>query len=262
MRYILLIISLQWNIPIFSQAFPERHSTNLSDSWLSCQTTANPNPARSTSHWIMYNLGDTYSLNKSTIWNLNVPERINSYDNQAWSISRLPGRTKDGMKDIIIDISINGTTWTEWGRFTIPKAPASGFYQGVSGPDFLGKIAKYILITGVSNHGGSCYGLSEIKFNGTVATVNSIPDILEGVTMSASPNPFTQQTVILLTGLPPGEISVDISDITGRQVKSFLHQVKNITEELIVQRDGLPSGLYTFKVIKNDRVKTIKIQIL
>jgi hypothetical protein len=118
----------------------------------------------------MYNLGDTYSLNKSTIWNLNVPERINSFDNQAWSLTRLPGRAEDGMKDIIVDISINGTTWTEWGRFTIPKAPASGFYQGISGPDFLGKIAKYVLITGVSNHGGPCYGLSEIKFIGTVAT--------------------------------------------------------------------------------------------
>ena len=29
-------------ISLFSQAFPDRHSTNLSDSWLSCQTTANP----------------------------------------------------------------------------------------------------------------------------------------------------------------------------------------------------------------------------
>jgi hypothetical protein len=261
MKYHILLIFFFTNNVLFSQAFPDRHSTNLEDCWLSCQTSANPNPARSQSHWIMYNLGDTYSLNKSTIWNLNVPERINSYDNQAWSVSRLPGRTEDGMKDIIIDISVNGTTWTEWGRFTIPKASASGFYQGVPGPDFLGKVAKYILITGVSNHGGPCFGLSEIKFNGTVVTVNSSSDLMDGVMISAAPNPLTQVTTIQLSGLPSGEISIDISDITGRQVKSFTHHVRNNTEEFILNRDGLPSGLYTLKVTKNDAVKTIKIQI-
>lgn len=261
MKYFIFCLCVLIQYTVYSQAHPDRHSTNLNDSWLSCQMSPNPNPIRGNSHWIMYNLGDTYSLQKSNIWNFNVPERINSFDNQAWSLTRLPGRTEDGLKDVIIDISVNGTIWTEWGRFTIPKAPASGFYQGASGPDFSGKVARYILITAVSNHGGSCFGLSEVRFNGTVATVNPTNDILDNVTIKAIPNPFAQQTTIAISGMPSGDITLDLSDITGRQVKSFTFHIKNSSEEITLQRDGLPSGMYTLKVTKNDAVKTIKLQI-
>lgn len=41
---------------LFSQAYPDRHSTNLTDGWLSCNATTNPNPVRGGGHWIMYNL--------------------------------------------------------------------------------------------------------------------------------------------------------------------------------------------------------------
>lgn len=261
MKFWIFTIFSLYSSHIIAQAFPDRHSTNLTDSWHSCQTAANPNPVRGNTHWIMYNLGDTYSLNKSTIWNFNVPERVNSFDNQAWSLSRLPGSTEDGMKDIVIDISMNGTTWTEWGRFTVPKANASGFYQGTPGPDFQGKIARYILITGITNHGGSCFGISEIKFNGTVVTINPTKDLMEEVAISASPNPFSQQTIVTFSGLTPGDIRAELSDITGRLVKSFVFNIKNTSEEIIINRDGLPAGIYTFTIIKNESLKSIKLQI-
>ena len=36
------------------QCDPDRHNTSGASGWVSCQATPNPNPARSTGHWIMY----------------------------------------------------------------------------------------------------------------------------------------------------------------------------------------------------------------
>lgn len=247
---------------LFSQAYPDRHSTNLTDGWLSCNATTNPNPVRGGGHWIMYNLGDTYALTTSKIWNFNTPQRINSYDNQSWSLSPLSGRLEDGMQEVMIDISLNGTVWQEWGRFTIPKAPASSFYEGVYGPDFGGKLAKYILITGITNYGGSCYGLSEVKFNGTVVTVSNIDDPLKDAELSANPNPFTNQTSLKLINFPIGAIKVSLIDLLGRSVKEFDFDIRDKNEEIIISGDGLNAGFYILKLKQKDATKSIKLEVV
>lgn len=132
---------------IAGQVFPDRHTTNGFDSWVSCTKSANPNPARGQSHWIRYHFNSSAPLYDMIIWNLNHPEYI-----------------KDGLNRVIIDVSNNnGSTWTMVDTFTFPKAPGSGFYEGFHGPDLGGISATDLLITAVSNHGGGCYGLSEIK---------------------------------------------------------------------------------------------------
>ncbi len=249
-------------VEIYSQAYPDRHSTNLSDSWLSCQTSSNPNSARGNGHWIMFNLGDIYSLTSSKIWNFNTPERINTYDNQPWSISRLPGKLEDGMKDMIIDISLNGVTWQEWGRFTLPKGPGSSFYQGVSGPDFGGKLARFVLITAVSNHGGNCYGLGEIKFNGTIATTSPVDDAAPNVEIIAIPNPFSDQTTISFNGLAMGKVNFELYNIMGKQLKSLNYMIKTEKDELQLSADDLYSGIYFLKLIQKDFSKTIKLEVI
>ncbi|MBK9255527.1 MAG: hypothetical protein IPM42_08575 [Saprospiraceae bacterium] len=60
-----------------SQWYPDRHSTSVKDTWLSCTTSANPNPARATSHWIRYDLGAIYTLSTSKFWNYNAPDNLN-----------------------------------------------------------------------------------------------------------------------------------------------------------------------------------------
>ena len=79
--------------------------------------------------------------------------------------------------------------------------------------------------------------------------------------ISASPNPFSQQTIVTVSGLSPGDIRAELSDITGRLVKSFVFNIKNTSEEIIINRDGLPAGIYTFTIIKNESLKSIKLQI-
>ncbi|MBK9736219.1 MAG: T9SS type A sorting domain-containing protein [Saprospiraceae bacterium] len=246
---------------ILSQAYPDRHSTTLSEAWLSCQTAVSPNPARGSGHWIKYDLGDTYALQTSKFWNFNTPARVNSYNNEPWSNSPLQGKLEDGMKDVLIDISINGTTWVEWGRFNIPKAPGSSFYEGVFGPDFSGKIARYILITAVSNHGGTCYGLSEIKIKGTPATVSAVADPLLDASMAASPNPLVDNTLLTLTNFPKGIVKLRLVDINGKEVFAKNININTDVTEVPLSSSGMISGLYFLHASINGASKSIKLEV-
>lgn len=249
------------NVNLNGQAYPDRHSTGLNDGWLSCQTSQNPNPARGNSHWIMYNFGDTYTLTTSTIWNFNTPERINSYNNESWSIQPLQGKLEDGIKDVVIDLSIDGINWIEHGRFTIPKAPGSSFYQGVFGPDFGGKIARYVLITAINNHGGSCYGLGEVRIMATVATTG-VNNALADADIKVFPNPFSEITTVTLSDFPLGEVELSVKDLTGKLLKDMTVNVKNEKEQIQLHAANWPNGLYLLQAIQNDATKTIKIEII
>ncbi|MBL0007782.1 MAG: hypothetical protein IPP25_11575 [Saprospiraceae bacterium] len=61
---------------VFSQCFPNRHSTNFYDGWVSCEAAPSPNPARPVSHFIMYDFGKVYKLGQMTIWNSNDPAHL------------------------------------------------------------------------------------------------------------------------------------------------------------------------------------------
>lgn len=242
--------------------FPDRHSTTLTEAWLSCQSSPSPNPVRGNGHWIQYDLNDTYALQNSKIWNFNTPGRINSYDNQTWSLNPLIGKLQDGMKDVLIDISIDGINWQEWGRFTIPIGPGSSFYQGVAGPDFGGKIARYVLITALSNHGGTCFGLSEIKIFGTIATISNVIDPLKDASILASPNPFNIGSVISLTNFPVGEARLTLLDINGKEV--FSNNINIQSESTIYNLSGisLASGIYFLNILQNGASKSIKLEVI
>lgn len=143
---LLLFLLLIYSPSLSAQVFPDRHTTNAFDGWVSCTKSNSPNPARGQSHWIKYQFSTNVNLYDMVIWNLNNPDYI-----------------KDGLKDVIIDISLNGTTWTTVDTFTFPKGTGSGFYEGFHGPDLGGVLARHLLITALSNHGGGCYGFSEMR---------------------------------------------------------------------------------------------------
>ncbi|MFZ1749100.1 MAG: T9SS type A sorting domain-containing protein, partial [Saprospiraceae bacterium] len=180
---------------------------------------------------------------------------------ESWSLAPLQGRLEDGMKEVVIDISINGTSWQEWGRYTLPKAPGSSFYEGVFGPDFGGKMARHILITGVSNHGGTCFGLGEVRFNGTIATVSDVKDEDPAWQISASPNPFYDQTMITLSGLNSGNVHIVLSDLLGRELKNFKHSLTSTDDQLRIDGSDLASGFYFLSITQNNQVKTIKLEV-
>jgi hypothetical protein len=218
-------------------AFPDRHNTNTQDSWVSCLQSANPNSSRGLSHWIKYDLGETYALQQSTIWNYNAVRPVNI-----------------GMKDIVIDYSIDGINWIEWGRYYLPNATSSGFYEGVDGPNFGGLIARYILITGLSNYGGSCYGLSEIRINGSPANTSSAENLLEDLNVTVSPNPFSTSFNINVAS-HKGPLNVQLRDLSGKIV---IQTVMN-SNQAILLTDAIPSGAYTLSLNNAQGVKTLPI---
>jgi len=249
-------------IIIRGQAFPDRHSTSLKDGWLSCQASVNPNPLRGNSHWIMYNLGDTYALTTSTIWNFNTPQRINSYNNESWSLLPLSGKLEDGLKDVLIDLSVDGINWKEYGRFSIPKAPGSSFYEGTFGPDFGGKIARFVLITAVSNHGGTCFGLGEFRIMATAITTSNTADPLADATLAAQPNPFSDRTTVTLGNFPAGEVTLSILDLMGREVKKMIVLLRSESETVNISGIDMPSGLYILQVTQKEASKSLKLEIV
>ncbi len=146
MRYIYLVLILGLSCSLWSQSAPDRHTTTASDGWISCDPAANPNSVHGVSHWIRYDLGEVKSLFDLTFWNMNHPNYITS-----------------GIRHMIVEYSTNGSNWTLVDTITVPKAPGSGYYEGVNGPDLEGVNARYLLLTAVDNYGGGCYGLSEVR---------------------------------------------------------------------------------------------------
>jgi hypothetical protein len=247
---------------LIAQPFPDRHSTSMTDNWLSCTSSQNPNTNRGISHWLRIDLGDTYALQTSKIWNFTTPERINSYENAGWSLSPLPGKLTDGIKDMVIDLSMDGITWVEWGRYSLAQATGSGFYEGSVGPDFQGKIARYILITGVTNHGGTCYGLGEVKINGTIATVSNTNDVLASATMMAQPNPFGQSTTISVDGFPNGRALFIMRDLLGKEVASYQVDILDGKGVVNVQGASLQAGMYMLTATVSGGTKTLKLEVI
>lgn len=124
---------------------------NRSDaSWLSCALTTSPHSSRGTGHWIMYDFGEIYQLYNTQIWNYNAA-----------------GATENGFNQVVIDLSNDGLTWTQYGDiYTWELADGSSEYSGFQGPNFEGLGARFVLITSIDDPNTSgCRGIGKILFN-------------------------------------------------------------------------------------------------
>ncbi|MBK6363698.1 MAG: T9SS type A sorting domain-containing protein [Saprospiraceae bacterium] len=259
--FTILVFSIFISSTIFSQK--DRHSTSMQDAWLSCTATANPNTVRGTGHWIMYDFKDVYSLHEATFWNFNTPTRLNHYRNMSWSLNLLQGSLEDGLKDIFIDFSLDGIQWQEWGRFTIPKAKGSGFYEGVPGPDFNGKIARYVLITARNNYGGTCYGLGEFKVKATPASVSETADGEKStILLSISPNPAKDMITVGLEFFPAGEVQYFLHDVKGQLITQGGWVISSELENFSLPVSTYTAGLYILSVQGKELSKSVSFEII
>ena len=144
---------------------PAGHTKNLVSgaeySWLSCNTTnTNPNAARtSLKHWIRYDLGDIHQLQNTRVWNYNVVSETNK-----------------GFKNVVVDYSMDGTTWTQLGgTYLWNQAPGLSDYSGFSGPNFNNSKARYVLISAVDNYGATCAGFSKLTLDAQLCSSVSTP---------------------------------------------------------------------------------------
>lgn len=241
MKKILIIIVLALVVHVnFGQCYPDRHNTTWYDGWISCQTAPSPNPLRGNSHWVQYNLGETYVLHDLFIWNTNAPDLLD------W-----------GMQEIVIDYSIDGVVWEEFGTFTLNQATGFNKYEGELIANFNSIRANFILITGVNNFGGACYGLSEIKVN-----VDNTVDIDKNECLKANvyPNPFgSQLNLSLNASCSDNIVNYSILDAMGRTIIKQESILKGETKE-ILSGENIRPGIY-FVTLENGEI-TSKIKVI
>ena len=141
----------------YSQCFPDRHSTNAHDGWVSCAQSTHPNASLGSRHWVMYDFGQSYNMYSSTIWNLNSPDHLD------WNI-----------KLAQIHYSQDGVSWIFYGNVNVAQASGDPLYEGAAGPDFGGIQARYLVISPLTNYGGSCFGFGEIRIYTESSSPNSL----------------------------------------------------------------------------------------
>ncbi len=147
-------------IPFFLNAQCEDNGNVWNQSWVSCTNSSNPNPDRGDSRWILYAFDEPHAIDSSYFWNANRA-----------------GESGWGAKEVAIDYSVDGNSWTELGQFNFPQASESNDYEGFEGPEFNSVIVEKILITVLSTHdGGNCASLAEIQFKIDTTTCLGVVD--------------------------------------------------------------------------------------
>jgi hypothetical protein len=209
------------------------HSAFEDDAWLSCQGSENPNTERTQEHWILYDFGDYYFLNESHFWNYNFM-----------------GSTNNGIASATIDLSINGTDWMWWGDFNLQEAPGSDSYYGESGPDFDGIVARYLLISVVANHGGNCYGFSELQLQVDPGVIGINDPEMQAFGFSIHPNPAKDFTTVQLNRDLDSEIRLLSS--SGELIST----IRSHAESTELDLQGLSAGVYMIEVVDSYGVRT------
>ncbi|MEO6130247.1 MAG: T9SS type A sorting domain-containing protein [Saprospiraceae bacterium] len=229
----LLVAFVICHHPVYSQCYPNRHSTNFFDGWISCEAAPNPNPDRPVSHFIMYDFGKIYKLGQMEIWNTNDPAHLD------W-----------GMRDVAIDYSVDGATWATAGTFTFPQASGLSTYEGAAGPDLDGVEGRYLLLTAMNNYGGDCFGLSEFRVSGEEVVVTDVANVakLDCIDVSIFPNPFTEKMNMVLAPGCSGDLHYTLYDALGHKIVSEKSSLISGQEKAIEIGRSLPAGSYLMTI--------------
>ncbi len=139
----------------------DQHGVDMKTTWLS--NKKGPQPT-----WIQYALPQVCQLDKMLVWNSNqAAEQTVGF----------------GAKDVTIEYSVDGTTWTALGDFEFAQASGEDTYTANTVVDFGLRAVKYVKLTINSNWGGIFmqYGLSEVRFL-QVPTAAREPSPAQGAT--------------------------------------------------------------------------------
>jgi hypothetical protein len=226
-------------LQLSGQCFPDRHSTALADAWISCNITQNPNPERTFTHWIRYDFGQVESIDGMKVWNANLPEFEDI-----------------GIELFALDYTTDGVTWTTLGEFEIPDHDPDAFYQGDDISGITPFEASQVVITAIRTKGGTCVGLSEIRFfRGETTTSTSDINAFE---YEIYPNPTADILTVSIQDDVFETRYYEMIDLSGR----ILNRV--FTNEKVLQLDmkGFIDGQYIIKVYgENDQIISEQIQV-
>ncbi len=251
MKIIFCVLVFGFGIPllVYGQCYPDRHNTNWYDGWVSCEAYPNPNSAHGVSHWILYDFGQIYRLNDVHIWNYNEPDYLGQ-----------------GLKDVLIDYSMDGSNWANAGTFTFEQATGLSTYEGSQGPDLGGINAQFVLITALDNWGGdACYGLSEVRFAAEEVASTATDDLASAsscLSMQIYPNPFSSDGRVMIQAACAGRIKYKITDVLGRLVDQGELPGRIGIHDLDLEGRSFPSGSYLVCVSQgNQRIRQQMLKI-
>lgn len=223
------------------------HDNHVLSSWLSCIPAESPHPNLDAGHWIMLDLGQVYALDTLTIYNYNVENE-----------------TESGFDSVRIDVAQTLNNWQYVADYSLSEAPGMNNYIGEQLTGFNGIFTRYILVTALTNHSGSCFGLSEIII-GVGPTASCIAyDILTNSSDPTCPgadngqievfpigaNGMTTyqwsggQTTSSIEGLSPGLYSVTITDQAGCQESTSIQLNEPVTDTTVYDAIPVPDGHY------------------
>lgn len=227
----------------FTQCLDDRHSSVKSDAWMSCEETISPNPNRGSGHWISYDLGEIRRLGQMHFWNANHPDQLD-----------------DGARTVFIDYSLDGVTWVEWGIHEFERATSLGTYEGQAGPDFDGLETRHLMFTIRGNHGGDCYGFSELRvaYSEPVSTEEQ-DDHLSAI--SLFPNPAIESCTFQVISKLNADSDLSILDVTGKLI--YQEDVSIMQGENIfpLNLQGIPSGNYMVRLSSPQFDRSIELNV-
>ena len=120
------------------------HSTASQDMWQTELGAAGP-------AWIQYQFDRAYKLHELLVWNYNG------------DLEYLVGF---GFREVTIEYSVDGETWTDLGNFTFTQGTSQLDYAANTTIDLGGALAQYVHLVAISSWGTSGgHGLSEVQFS-------------------------------------------------------------------------------------------------
>lgn len=245
-KYILTISFVLTGLLLHSQCYPDRHSTSWFDAWISCEKAQNPKAEYGESHWIMYDLSDTYELGEAHLWNINDPAHLDR-----------------GVYKALVDVSLDGTTWYTLDTLFVDQGPGVSIYEGEEVYDFDGEIARFVLLTIVETHGDeNCGGFSEWRIERRALTTSVAEEEQTNtscLTAQISPNPFVDHAMLTVQSGCGGDIEYHAVNAIGKVMFSGEFEAVNGVKSLDIGQWQLPAGQYVLHLEQGDQVENVVI---
>ncbi len=230
---------------VFGQCYPDQHSTNWMDAWVSCQKAPSPNPANPDGHWIVYDLKERYDIEQIKFWNINDPAHLD------W-----------GIKDFKVEYSGNYINWYDAGTYKLSRGTGLSRYEGMDWISIRIPEVRYILITALNNYGtGDCFGLAEARFSAEKVLISDNDNHTSSSELSATiqPNPVNDQFMAKIQ-LQAGEtIEYLCIDMYGHILETAKVNLSKSNYILRILTANWIPGQYQFVVKSNNQVKRYSV---
>jgi len=235
-----LLIGLFTSTELMGQC---REDMAWESAWESCETSPSPNPARENSHWLFYDLGHVYALGDLQIWNANKQ-----------------GDTQKGIKRAVLDYSMDGETWKEFGEFELSEASGLPYYSGERAATLEALQARFVLLTVLETWGDpACVSIHELSFK-----VEQRPVLPESNALWAYPNPTLDNVNLNMELVEDQRIYIEVMDILGRNVKSEYQMLQGGRNSVPLSLMGLRAGAYIIRVsrVAGELIGVTKVLVL